>query len=88
MKTETRLAEQIKNEIEGLDFMDIYINEENRKSRFVQVLRALIKIVADNPIWCKVIGHKIVSSDYANPNSGAMGYYCERCGYGEHSQLY
>ena len=34
---------------------------------------------------CKIFDHKLHSNDGANPaENGSWGFYCERCGYGEH----
>jgi len=37
---------------------------------------------------CKLFGHRMVSDDYGNAESGYMGAHCERCGYSSGSQLH
>jgi hypothetical protein len=39
--------------------------------------------------WCAVLGHKLVDSGYAGPDSGCIDIGCTRCGWSAgHVQLY
>jgi hypothetical protein len=37
---------------------------------------------------CKVFGHKLISTDHGDEESGYMGVECTRCGYSAGQRLY
>jgi len=81
-------------------FVDEQIYEEIHQKKYrpipywLWVLRAYFRIITNPvcrivaPLWCKAFGHDYISDDWAGPESGGMGWHCERCGDGEEHILY
>lgn len=39
-------------------------------------------------LWCDLVGHLYQSDDWAGPNSGGIGWHCDRCGDSHREVLY
>lgn len=55
--------------------------------RYMPFIIWLFRVFAPTLI-CRIFGHKWVSTDYGNPESGGIGVECTRCGESHFQRLY